>query len=359
MEGIHDTLKCRGRGIEVVAVKLNGKTPTMFIMDGHIPATADAKVGALGNNHHQPVPLVGVACRQAGEDFSGAICGVIVHDDDVEGEIGLLLHGAFHGVGNGFLAVEDGNDDRSFIGKLLLIEVGLQVVVRIHEGADGLQMGRSRRFHLYLHLAVGRVHVVKLLHAAGPQVAFLFSIEVFVQMEQAAVAAQEQSQGIESGIPVAHIGHLLRILMPKRRADEHQASEVEIITDRTLLIVDDRMGNSNNLRTLLSPLSSLLFICSSLLKPVSIDHGGIHVGSHPDHAHGGIKAQQQRGVLGVEQYEFRRYVALNLTDGGLRLHAVDDHKRAVGGSFVLSSHFAADHQEYMVNHSRTPHLLDG
>ena len=213
-------------------------------------------------------------------------------------------------------------------------------------------MGRGSRFHLYLHLAVGRVHVVELLHAAGAEVALFLGVEEFIQVKQAALATQEQAQSIEAGILITHLGHLLRILMQERRTDEHQASEVEIVADGAWLVVDDGMRHTRS-DGLAVTLLAVLFIA------VAIDQGGIRVGSHAHHTHGGVEAQQQRGVLGVEQHEVCRHLAFYFPDGGLRLHAVDDHKRAVGRCLVLGSHLAAHHQKYMMYHSRAPHLLDG
>ena len=48
MESIDDALQCVGRGVEVVAVELHGKAAAVLVVDGHVPAAADAKVGAFG-----------------------------------------------------------------------------------------------------------------------------------------------------------------------------------------------------------------------------------------------------------------------------------------------------------------------
>ena len=51
------------------------------------------------------------AAGEIGENRRCSVCGVVVHDDDVERKIGFLRQGAFHGLGNRFFPVPHGNDD--------------------------------------------------------------------------------------------------------------------------------------------------------------------------------------------------------------------------------------------------------
>ena len=92
---------------------------------------------------------------------------MVVNDDDIVFEGRFLLQGALHGIGNGLGAVEDGNDDRGLHGKLLLVEVDVAIERRVDLGTDGSQVGRGGLLHLYLYVAVGRVHIVELLDAGG------------------------------------------------------------------------------------------------------------------------------------------------------------------------------------------------
>ena len=163
-------------------------------------------------------------------------------------------------------------------------------------------------------------------------------------MEQTPLATQEQSQSIESGKPIASLGHLLGKLMEQRRTDEHQTSEVEIVADAAQLVVDNRMSR---------PFSVEHCVV------VAIDHRSLHLRSGMNHAQRGVESQQQRSVFRIEKHIVGRHVSFYLTDGRFRLHAVDDHKRTVGRSLGLLSHLLTDHQEYMMNHSCTAHLLDG
>ena len=130
-------------------------------------------------------------------------------------------------------------------------------------------MRRTSLFHLYLHIAVGRIHIVELLHARSPEVGLLFCVQIFIQMKQHTLAAQEQAQVIESGILIVAFTVRCSILVKQRCAQQQQRAEIEVITKRTILIVDDRM------RYALPLLHRVT---------VTVDHGSLHVIGHEEHA---------------------------------------------------------------------------
>ena len=70
-------------------------------------------------------------------------------------------------------------------------------------------MACGHLFHLYLHLAVGRVHIVELLLARGSHVALYFSIKQLVQMEQLTLTTQIKPQVIESTIYIMGVGGIV------------------------------------------------------------------------------------------------------------------------------------------------------
>ena len=70
IEGVYQALQRLGRRIQVVAVQLNGKSSTAFVVHGHVPATAYAQVSTLGNKMNQSL----VSAFQFLHDASCAIC---------------------------------------------------------------------------------------------------------------------------------------------------------------------------------------------------------------------------------------------------------------------------------------------
>ena len=207
----------------------------MVAVDSHIPAAADAQVGATGHYLYQAPVVYRV------EDFTGAVGGMVVDHDDIIREVGLLGQGALHGVGNGLLAIEHGNDDRGLAGEVLLVEVGLAVEVGVDDGSHLLEMGCAGTLHLNLYLAVARIDIVELFLTALAGVELGLGVEIFVEMEYLALSAQIQAQVVESGILIIHTVGLRHIVEQRLRLDEPQAAEVEVVAEASCLIVDGGM----------------------------------------------------------------------------------------------------------------------
>ena len=125
---------------------------------------------------------------------------MVVDDDDVIFEIGFLLQGTVHSIGNGLGTVINGNDNRCLNVKLLFAEVGSSVIGRICLGSDCRQMLRHSVLHLHLHLTVAWIDIIELLDAGSPRVEFHFSIKHLVQMVNSPLTTEEQAQGIQSCI---------------------------------------------------------------------------------------------------------------------------------------------------------------
>ena len=73
------------RGINIVAIKLDGKAATLFAIKGGIPAAANS-VAALGDEMNQE----GILGGNRGNFLGGAVGAVIVNDDDIVLEISNL-----------------------------------------------------------------------------------------------------------------------------------------------------------------------------------------------------------------------------------------------------------------------------
>ena len=139
----------------------------MHIMDGIVPAAAYTKVGTVWDEMDQPFIIP--------ERFEYLRCPIrrmIVHDDNIEGEISLLRERRHDRITHRLLTVEDRDDYRSLYRKRLFIEIRLLVMCRVHQCADRRKVLGCYTLHLYLGLTVARVHIVELLHTAGTQAVF-------------------------------------------------------------------------------------------------------------------------------------------------------------------------------------------
>ena len=130
---------------------------------------------------------------------------MIVDHDDIKLELALLTECAVDGIANGLFAVIHGDYHRCLEIELLLIEVGCAIVRWVYLSTDSSQVGSGGTLHLYLYLAVARVNVVELLLARGAGVGLLLGVEFLVDMEDAALAAKEQSECIYAGKQVVGV----------------------------------------------------------------------------------------------------------------------------------------------------------
>ena len=243
--------------IEVVAVELHGVASAARVVDGPVPAATDTEVFALGDDMDD----ARVAGRQLLYQRRGAVGAMVVHHEDVEVEASLLPQGRLHRVADGLGAVEHGDDDGGRDGEVVL-HIGLLVAVGMDEAAHCPQVLRHDLLHLHLHVAVARIDIVKLSFAFCAHGLLLLRVEVFVEVEDRALPAQLQTQVVPATIqPVgAEVATLDRV-----RPDEHQRPEVEVVSQRTLLVV---------YHGVLRPLSLLRLV------EVGIDHDGPRAVGH-------------------------------------------------------------------------------
>ena len=109
------------------------------------------------------------------------------------------------------------------------------------------QVSRTGLFHLYLHLTISRINIVELFLARCTEIGFLLRIQIFVQVEDLSLTAQEQTQVVESGILIVAITVAGGIFVQQRRTYQPHTAEVEIVTQRTFLIVYDGVRFAHSL----------------------------------------------------------------------------------------------------------------
>ena len=156
---------------------------------------------------------------------------MIIYNYDVELEIGLLAHCTKHCVCYGFLSVENRDDDRSLILKVLLFKIRLTIVTGINQSAQFAKMLGTSLFHFYLHLPVTRIHIVELLLTALAIVSLSLGIEILIDMEDFSHSTQIKSQVVETCIEVFLTITLSYIITESLCLDEPEASKIEIITE--------------------------------------------------------------------------------------------------------------------------------
>ena len=226
MESIYYLLQCIGRRIEVIAIELNGKLSAKLARDGQIPASTYSKVFACRLEQEETWTISYFL-----HDFTGTIGRMIIYDNDVELEIGLLAHCTKHCVCDGLLSIENWDDDGCLIFKVLLIKIRLTIVTGINQSAQFAKMLGTSLFHFYLHLPVTRIHIVELLLTALAIVSLSLGIEILIDMEDFSYSTQIKSQVVETCIKVFLPIALSYIITESLCLDEPEASKIEIITE--------------------------------------------------------------------------------------------------------------------------------
>ena len=275
VEGIYYLLKRVRTRVEIVRIQLDSEASATGILHCHVPASAYSEVVLLRNDVDKSLIL------DVGKQFGSAVSGVIIYHYDIVREIRLLSEHAVDGICDSLHAIEDRDNDSGFHVKVLLLEVRFEEVGSIYRGFDGFQMRCCGAFHLYLHLSIARIDIVKLLLAALSRVFFLFGVEVFIEMHDRAVARKEETKVVETSVFVIAF-RVVEIVIQQASADEDKLSEVEIIAYAAFLIV----------------------YCGVLFRlsfddgvVVSVEHGAISVVSHACHAVEGKCAELDRRSL--------------------------------------------------------------
>ena len=158
---------------------------------------------------------------------------MVIDDDDIELEVRFLTEGTRHGVADGLLPVVYGDDDGCLYVEFLFVEVWTTVERRVDLCAYLCQMGCGGMLHLYLHLTVAWVHIIKLFHARGSRVCLLLGIEFLVDVEDRSAATEEESQGIEPRMSIVVLSCLHGEGVKQRCLDKSDGTEIKIIADTT------------------------------------------------------------------------------------------------------------------------------
>ena len=277
VELVNNPLQRVGAAVEVVAVQLHGKQAAVLRAHGEVPASADAQVVVLRDE----VDNFTLSTRILFPDFfnrsSGAVGGVVVHHNHIEGEVRHLAQRRAYGIADGALSVAHG-DNHAGGGLAAWAEVGIANHVGSQQTSNVGEVSGESLLHLHLHLAHGGVDIVKLLCSALAQVALLLGIEIFGQVDFYArtyLILVAELVIVEGSIPVVGAHH--------RAGVELHAAEVEVVAHPAQLAVYQGMGHG---------------LAVPYLVMVGIHH--LHpVAAGADHAADGAVAHLERRGLGI------------------------------------------------------------
>ncbi len=142
VKGIDNLLQRVIPAVYIIAVELHGKLAALSVVYAHVPAPTDAQVVSLRDDVYQSFVII-----ELRDGFRGAVCGVIVYDDQVKRKTGFLSQHRGDGVTDSSDAVAHRDDDRCLYRKDTFVkfnvpEFGFQVSAHI------FQVLRAGLFHL-------------------------------------------------------------------------------------------------------------------------------------------------------------------------------------------------------------------
>ena len=223
-----------GTAIQIVGIELHGIAAATFIPDGIIPAATDTQIHARRLQQHHTVIPQGLHC------FGRTIGGMIIHHDDIIGKVCLLLQCTFHGIDNGTHTVAHRNDDTCFYRISFCIVRQIINFFGSQPSPDAAQVFGAGAFVFQLHFAICRIDIIELLLAAFTQVGLNFSIQQFVEMEDATLTAEKESECIRRSVTITscHFGgyKLLQTLC----AHQPKTAKVKIIAHASFHVIDFR-----------------------------------------------------------------------------------------------------------------------
>ena len=147
-------------------------------------------------------------------------------------------------------------------------------------------MLRAGGFHLYLHLAVARIHVVELLLPGSARIVLHFIIKVLPHAHEGAYTRKAQAQIIEPSISVGRFRHPHGSLLEGGDADHQHRAEIEVVPERAALVINH--GGFSKL-------------AAYQLEMVRIDHRGGGVPGHLLHPLQAVVHPAEFSLFGDEQ----------------------------------------------------------
>ena len=176
--------------------------------------------------------------------------------------------------------------------------------------------------HFDLSAAVAGVNVGEVRFAVFFLGSGDFGVEVFVDVHQVAEAAHAQTQVVETGGGVVG-GDAFSGFLQAAAAEEQQVAEVEVVAQRTELVVDD---------------GAVGFLAVNHAVGVGVEHGGAGIAGEAHEAFESEVAGHEGVVLGVEQHEVGIRCGGDFFHCSGRCDGVDvDEFAAIEGLCIISS----------------------
>ena len=228
--------------VSVVRVELDSETTAFLVVESYVPVATDSVPSLVLSDINEVVVTLS---HDALDYIYRTVLRVVVHNDHIElvRSFNYLTKSALDSGTDSTNAVLARDNHRCLILEATTLEVNV-FEARSEVAIDIFEVLGSRLLHLDLYATVLRIHIVEVLLASGTVVELYIVIEVLVDVLQSAFLAHFKAEVIETSILIINI-HASNSLFHSASAIEKNRTKLEIVADRTQLVVNNRSVGTN------------------------------------------------------------------------------------------------------------------
>jgi hypothetical protein len=228
--------------VSIVRVQLDSEATAFLVVESYVPVTTDSVPSLVLSDIGEVLVTLS---NDALDYIYRTILRVVVHNDNIEfiRSLNYLAKSALDSGTDGTNAVLTWDNYSSVILKAFAVEIYI-LEARSEVTVDIFEVLGSSLLHLDLYATVLRINIVEVLLASGTVVELYIIIEVLVDVLQSALLANFEAEIIETSVLIIYI-HASNSLFHCASAIEEYRTELEVVADRTQLVIDNRSVGTN------------------------------------------------------------------------------------------------------------------
>ena len=161
---------------------------------------------------------------------------MVIHHNDIILERSLLCESRLNSIGYGLGTITYRYDDRCLVFELCPFQIYIRYSIGRDVCTDTFQVLGTNLLHLYLHFAVLRIDIIKLLLTTLSEVNLFFCVKIFPEMKYRVLrhlTKHIQRQFIPSCISPVAVGMFFHTFTQLRSRNQLYGTKVKIIAHTT------------------------------------------------------------------------------------------------------------------------------
>ena len=233
MESIDNALQGILIAIDIITVKLYGKTATSGIIHSKFPASSNTQV--CTDRLYMDDPVI----TERINDFTGSVGGMVINHKNIESKIRFLPEYRGNCIPYCGFAVKNRYYYRSLYRKIPDGEVYFFIFTRWQPGFDLFEVMCTDLFHLHLHLTLRRIYIIELFFTTLAHIVLVYCIDIVAMVIDLTDTFHSQTQLIQACISIIAKLHL-EITFQCLDPEKHERTEIKIVPQASRLQVYGR-----------------------------------------------------------------------------------------------------------------------